>query len=130
MRISLITLVLELSIYVWLCIYRYQEMFAPALEVGPELIFIFASMPYVFFIIRTILKPKPPFLYKLFISLGLLVPEYLMLYWFWIQKMAYFFRGDGYFEYFKTTQVLLFSSFFIIEYLMQLFRVKRRKVKC
>jgi hypothetical protein len=39
MKTSAITLVLELSIYVWLYIYRYDEMFAPSVEIGAEAIF-------------------------------------------------------------------------------------------
>jgi hypothetical protein len=129
MRISILTLLLELSVYTWLYVYRYQEMFASARDIGEGMVFIFDSVPYIFFIIRTTLKPRSSFLYNLLVSIGLLIPECLILYYFNISEIPFFRQRDEYARYFKLTQMLLFPLFFLIEYLMQLFVIKKEDEK-
>jgi hypothetical protein len=127
MKTSLFTLISVLLIYAWLCGCWHEALYDPMKRLGFFVVILLIFTPYIMFILRTMVNPKPPWIIKIFESLLLLSSELSMLY-------VYCMRGSfdlvevKLFKHEKLLQLMVVVLFLIIEYLIQVFMIKKSKL--
>jgi hypothetical protein len=124
MKMSILTLMLGLSIYVWLYEYQNEVFYGPIKDIDPIAIILLLFLPYIMFVLRTLVDPKPPLEIKIFESLLLLCSELSMIYHYYILFNC---NKTNLFEGMKLIQLVVILLFLIIEYLVQVFMVKKSR---